>query len=329
MSKILITGASGFIGGFLVEHGLSQGYEVFAGIRKTSNRRYLQDSRIKFFEVDFENPKKMSEHLAKEKFDYIIHNAGKTKAPSKSDYFKINQGYTRNFAESLIQHDCVPKKFVFISSLAAIGPADKSPGNIVDRSTPPNPITHYGESKLAAEESLKEIEELPLSIIRPTAVFGPRDADMFTIFKMLSRGLEAYIGSSDQKLSFIYVKDLVKCIFASCFSPHHRGDYLVTDGNYYAPQEFYGIIKSALGKKTVKINVPVWMLRIIATGMERMYGSGEKLPPLNREKLNELTARNWHCDTEPLQSELGFTPEYSLDQAVKESVEWYRANKWL
>ena len=330
MAKILITGSSGFIGGFLTTHGINLGHEVYAGVRKTSNRRYLQHPSTKFFEVNFENMVEMGDRLQQERFDYIIHNAGKTKAPTKADYLKVNADYTINFAKELVNRNCIPKKFVFVSSLASIGPADASGVKIIDRNTPPTPVTLYGESKKAGEEGLRAIKDFPYMFIRPTAVFGPRDSEMFTLFEMINKGLEAYIGLSPQHLSFIYVKDLVECIYAALFADIIRGEYMVTDGKVYRSEIFYSHIKKALGKtRTLKIKVPIGILKVVATIMETFYSRGEKLPPLNREKLNELKARNWECDASPLKDELNFQAAYSLEEAIKETVDWYKKEAWL
>ena len=238
MKKLLITGASGFIGGFIVEKALEKNYEVFVVVRKTSDRRYLQDSRINFLELSLNSPEKLvieletlkSEHGS---FDYVIHNAGITKASKNSEFFKVKE------------------KFVFISSLAAAGPGgdDLKPIGINQQ---PHPVTAYGESKLSAEKFLTSTKDFPYLILRPTAVFGPRDTELFALFDLINKKLELYIGTDEQNLSFIYVKDLVDAIISGMESKEVNKIYFLSDGKRYLIKNFVAAIKTALNKKTIK-----------------------------------------------------------------------------
>jgi len=180
--KILITGASGFVGGFIVEKALRQNFEVYAGIRKTSNTQYLKDENINLFIMDFEEEEKLRIALIKESFDYIVLNAGITKAKHESIFFKVNAGFTRKFCKILIEEDIIPKKLIYISSLAAYGPADYQKGQILNSESVPHPVTKYGKSKLQAEEFIKSFHTIPSIIFIPTAVYGPRDKDLVTVF---------------------------------------------------------------------------------------------------------------------------------------------------
>ncbi|MCX6290139.1 MAG: NAD(P)-dependent oxidoreductase, partial [Bacteroidetes bacterium] len=211
MKKILITGASGFIGSSLIEEGLKRGYEMHAGVRKSSSRKYLADERIRFFELDFTDEKKLEQQFsdfskANGKFDFIIHNAGLTKAKKIQDYFTVNSVYTKNFVDALMASGNVPSKFIYMSSLAAFGPGvTQDPIRHTDE---PRPVTSYGKSKLESENYLRSLNDFPYIIIRPTAVYGPRDRDVYILLKMLKSNVEAYIGFGKQVLSFVYVKDL-------------------------------------------------------------------------------------------------------------------------
>jgi len=332
MKKILITGASGFIGSSLVEEGLKRGYELVAGIRSTSNRKYLSDERIKFIELDFankENLKKQISGFSSEhgKFDYVIHNAGITKAKKISDYFIVNSQYTKNLVDALIESGNTPEKFIYMSSLAAIGPGvTKDPIRHTDE---PKPVTSYGKSKLESENYLKSIDNFPYIIIRPTAVYGPRDKDIFVLIKMLNSKIEAYIGFGKQILSFIHVKDLVKAIFLTLESPLKRKEYLVSDGAFYDSKTFNTIAKKYLEKKTFALTIPIFVVRPIAYTTETIAMLFGNIALLNRERLKEFAARNWAVDTQPLQNEIGFKAEYDLDRGLKETIEWYKTNGWL
>jgi nucleoside-diphosphate-sugar epimerase len=334
MKNVLITGASGFIGSFLVEEGLKRNFNVWAGIRKSSSRQYLGDPRIKFLEIDFSSVEKIIETLndCKENglhFDYIIHNAGITKAGKKEEYLKVNAQNTKNFIEALRQTGTIPDKFVYISSLAAFGPGNPETMEPVHHTHVPNPIEFYGHSKLEAEKFITSLNDFPWIIMRPTGVYGPREKDYYVFFKTMFRGLETYIGSKKQILTFIYVKDLVRVVHDALESDIIRRSYFVSDGREYDTQEFAKITKRILQKRTIKLVVPSGIVKYLAIGLEKLYGLWGSMPTLNSDKYNVLISRNWKCDTEPLQKDLNFKAEYDLEKGVKETIDWYKKEKWL
>ncbi|HNY04023.1 MAG TPA: NAD(P)-dependent oxidoreductase [Bacteroidales bacterium] len=334
MDRILITGASGFIGSFLVEAGLNRGYDVYAGVRKTSSREYLKDDRIRFLDLDFSSRSSLARSLEECKrngirFRYIIHNAGLTKARKKEDFHRVNCLNTIHFVEALIETGMVPEKFLLTSSLAAYGPGDPKTGRPVLLSDTPRPIELYGKSKLEAERYLTSREDFPWVIIRPTGVYGPREKDYFVFFQTISRGLEPYIGFEKQTLTFIYVRDLVRAAFLALESAHIRKGWFVADGREYSSQEFAAITKRVLGKKTLRFTVPLFLVRAIAVTAETVASLWGSIPTLNTDKYNVLKSTNWRCETEPLENDLGFQAEYDLEKGVAEAIAWYKKEKWL
>ena len=334
MANILITGASGFIGSYLVEEGLKQGFKVYAGIRKSSSRKYLQDERIHFLEFDFSTREKVAGTLEECKknnlrFQYIIHNAGLTKARRKEDFYNVNCKNTINFIEALIETAMVPDKFLFVSSLAAFGPGNPDTSDPVRLDHEPKPIELYGKSKLEAERYITSLKDFPWLIVRPTGVYGPKEKDYFVFFQTINRGLEPYIGFRKQVLTFIYVRDLVRVIFLALASPHVNKSWFVSDGNEYSSEEFARITKKALGKKTLRITVPLFIVRTIATIGENVAALWGSTPTLNTDKYNVLKSTNWRCEFEPLQKDLGFQAEYDLEKGVEESLAWYKKEGWL
>lgn len=329
MKKILITGASGFIGSFLVEACLKKGYEVYAGIRSTSSKKYLQDSRIIFFELDLSDEKKLAANFTNHHFDYIIHAAGLTKADNKEDYYKVNETGSNNLIKALIQSQRVPKKFILISSLASYGPADNHPTDQVELHHTPIPITTYGRSKLKAEQYLQNQKDFPYLIFRPTAVYGPKETDLFVFFNLINKRLEAYIGKKPQKLTFIYVKDLVQLLMNALDTDIENQSYFVTDGNTYSTQDLGVFSKKYLEKSTFKIHIPAGVIRTIAFISEKIMLPFGKYPTMNLEKVNELESLNWQCNIQPLIDDFGFAPKYDLEEGLKETIQWYQDNKWL
>lgn len=334
MDNVLITGASGFIGSFLVEEGLRRGFTVYAGIRKTSSKEYLTDPSIRFLEMDFSSEDKVIQTLdeckvAGIRFKHIVHNAGLTKAQKKEAFTEVNVNNTRNFVTALQRTDMMPEKFIYISSLAAYGPGDPATMEPVKLAGPARPIELYGKSKLEAETWLQAQPDLPWIFIRPTGVYGPREKDYFVFFQTISRGIEAYIGSDRQILTFIYVKDLVRVVFDAIASPFTRKAWFVSDGKEYTAREFSDITKKHLNKKTILLVVPTGIVKQLAVFLEGFYSLWGSIPTLNTDKYRVLSSTNWRCEVKPLQDDLHFKAEYDLDRGVEDALEWYRSHHWL
>ncbi len=329
MKKILITGASGFIGSFIVEEALNLGMDVYAGVRNSSSKKYLQDKRINFLNLDFSDKELLNKQLSEQRFDYIVHAAGLTKAQKKEDFDIVNFDYTKNFVDALIEANCVPERFIFISSMAAHGPGDDNSTIPVKLSDTPHPDTLYGISKLKAENYINTLPNFPVVTLRPTGVYGPREKDYFVFFKTINGGIEPYIGLKEQHLTFIYVKDLVDLVFKAINSNIIGKTYFVSDGKGYTAREFSEITKRILNKKTFKLFVPLFIVKLIAILLETFNGWVGKVPTLNRDKYNVLKARNWLCDMSDLEKDFGFKANYYLEDGVKEAIEWYKAEKWI
>lgn len=333
--KILITGASGFIGSFLVEKALERGYRTWAGVRKSSSREYLQDKRIQFIDLDFNNKQRLIAQLLefKEKhgrLEYIIHNAGVTKCLNPDDFNRVNFQNTANFIDALKEAGTVPEKFVLMSSLSAFGLGDEinyTPLRITDT---PNPNTAYGISKLKAERYLQATKDFPYLILRPTGVYGPREKDYFLMIKTIKAGLDVGAGFKPQHLTFIYVKDLTEAIFLGLESQVKNKAYFVADGNVYTDKEYTQLVKEAINKKHVlSLKVPLWLLKGISVIAEDISKLTKKPSTLNRDKYKIMKQRNWECDITPLIYDLGFNPQYNLRRGLDESVKWYKDNGWL
>jgi len=265
--------------------------------------------------------------LQEKQYDFIIHAAGTTKAKNQEEYNKVNAAYTVNLAKAVAATSSV-KKMVFISSLAALGPLGDT-NELITEATSPSPVTSYGKSKLLAEKNLSEIK-LPLIVLRPTAVYGSRDKDIFIILKTFNKGLEPYIGKTPQQLSFVYVKDLAAATVNALFAPESaNGVYNITDGNCYNRYEMANITKTVLSKKTIRFHLPVAVVRGLALVLEKTYGFLDKTPALNIEKLAELTAVNWCCNIEKAKTNLDFKPAYDLKQGLTEALGWYKEQKWM
>ncbi|MDR3217632.1 MAG: NAD(P)-dependent oxidoreductase [Dysgonamonadaceae bacterium] len=319
MKKILITGASGFIGSFLVKKALEKNWEVWAGIRSSSSLKYLQNARISFIDLNYHNKEKLRQQIKYHvtqfgKWDYIIHNAGLTKCLHSRDFDTVNTLYTKHFIEVIQEVDAVPDKFIFMSSLSAY----------------PYPESIYGKSKRKAEQFLESQTGFPYIILRPTGVYGPRDTDYLILLKSLKKGLEVTAGFAAQKLTFIYVRDLVKAVFLALESPVKEKAYFVTDGKVYSDTAYTQIMKAVLGKKHVlKLRIPLWIVKIASVFAEIFAKITGKASTLNRDKYKIIKQRDWTCDTLPIEQELGFHADFDLDLGIRECVKWYTTHGWL
>lgn len=331
MKKIIITGASGFIGSFIVEEALRQGYEVYAAVRKSSSREYLQDKRIRFVELNLGNAAALAEQLGELQPEYVVHAAGVTKCIDRSQFYKVNTDGTRNLVEAL-QKSC-PKleRLVFVSSLSIFGAIrEEQPyTEILDTDTP-KPNTAYGKSKLKAEAVVRE-SGLPYVILRPTGVYGPREKDYFLMAKSIKQHSDFSVGYKPQDITFVYVTDVVQAVMKALTSDAALGKaYFLSDGEVYRSVTFSDLLHEELGRPwMVRIKAPIWLLHIVTSAGD-LYGRlTHTISALNNDKYHILKQRNWRCDISPARRDLGYEPKVQLKEGVKRSVAWYKENGWL
>ena len=328
--KILITGASGFIGSFIVEEALRKGFETWAAVRKSSSREWLQDERIKFIELNLSSKEQLVEQLKPHQFDYVVHAAGVTKCLNKQDFRRINTEGTKNLAEALMTLEMPLKRFVFVSSLSIFGAIkEQQPYDEIRETDTPQPNTEYGRSKLAAEQYLASTT-LPYIILRPTGVYGPREKDYFIMAKSIKQHSDFAVGYQRQDITFVYVKDVVQAVFLALDKGENGRKYFLSDGQVYQSTTFSDLIHEELGRPWwIRITAPVWVLRVVTFFGEYVGRMTGKVTALNNDKYNILKQRNWRCDIQPAIDELGYQPTYHLEQGVKETIRWYKDNGWL
>ena len=295
--KILITGASGFIGSFIVEEALNRGFETWAAVRKSSSKAFLQDERIHFIELNLSSKEQLVEQLKGQQFDYVVHAAGVTKCLNKADFHRINTEGTKHLVEALLEVKMPLKRFVFVSSLSVFGAIkEKMPYDEIREDDTPQPNTEYGRSKLATEQYLDSLgARVPYIILRPTGVYGPREKDYFMMAKSIKQHIDFAVG-----------------------------------GEVYQSTTFSDLIHKELGRPWwLRITAPTWLLRIITFFGEYVGRMTGKVTALNKDKYNILKQRNWRCDITPALQELGYEPKVKLEEGVKRTIKWYLDNKWL
>lgn len=332
MKKILITGASGFIGSFIVEEALKRDMEVWAAVRKTTNRKYLQDPRIIFIELDFSSKEQLKQSMQGHRWDYVVHAAGATKCLKESDFFKINTVGTRNFADTFIELGIVPDKFIFISSLSAYGAVrEQIPYTEITEADTPQPNTAYGKSKIEAEQYLDTLNtQMDIVTLRPTGVYGPREKDYFLMADSIRKHVDFCVGYKPQEITFVYVQDLVEAVFLAIEQGKSGRKYFISDGQVYKSTDFSNLIHQELGNNfMLRIKAPVWFLRLVCICGEIIAQATGKMSALNKDKFNILKQRNWRCDIQPAIDELGYKPQFDLKTGVHLSIEWYKQEGWL
>lgn len=331
--KILITGATGFIGSFIVEEALSRGMEVWAAVRSTSSRKYLPQPEINFIELNLGNPEKLRQQLSGHQFNYVVHAAGVTKCLDNKDFFRTNTEGTKNFVAALMEMPNKIERFVFVSSLSILGPVrEEQPYTDITDNDVPQPNTAYGKSKLQAEEYLHSLNgKFPFVILRPTGVYGPREKDYFMMADSIKKHVDFAVGYKQQDITFIFVKDVVQAVFLALEREGVCGkSFILSDGFVYSSRTFSDLIKKELGIKCVlRIVAPLWFLKtvsVVAEGFAHLTG---RISALNRDKYNIMKQRNWRCDISPARNLLGFNPQYPLERGVNITMKWYRDNGWL
>ena len=328
--KLLVTGASGFIGSFIVEEALRRDYDVWAAVRKSSSRQFLSDPRIHFIELDLDSTEHLLQQLKGSSFSYVVHAAGVTKCLDKADFRRINTLGTQHLVEVLLTLRMPLRRFVYISSLSIMGAIrEEQPYREILESDTPCPNTAYGESKLAAEQWLST-QELPYVILRPTGVYGPRERDYFMMAKSIKAHTDFAVGYRQQDITFVYVTDVVQAVFLAMEKGRTGRKYFLSDGEVYQSSTFSDLIRQELGNPWwIRITAPLWLLRIITFCGEWMGHLTGKVTALNNDKYNIMRQRNWRCDIEPARQELGYAPQVKLPEGVRRSIQWYKDNKWL
>lgn len=330
MKTLLITGATGFVGSHLTERAVEPGRKVYVMLRKTSDTRYMEKLPVERLYCSLTDENQLEETFAdlarrQVRFDAVIHCAALTKAKNLETLLRVNAEGTKSLLDCLKKYQAQLSNFILVSSLAASGPGKL--GTIVPIAQE-KPITDYGRSKLAAE-NLTLKSDIPHTIFRPTAVYGPREKDIFTLFPIVKRGLLPLIGGHKQDLTFIYVKDLVEVLLKAAATEGKNKTYFVTDGKAYEKAALGKFIQKSLDKNAFKFTLPLPFVKGLAFFSQTFFAIKGELAPLNSEKYLELKAESWVCQVSDTFSDFDFKPQYDLEKGVKETTDWYLKEGWL
>jgi len=319
--KALVTGAAGFIGSCLTEELLRRGADVTCLVRPSTNLRWLEHSGVNYIVCDLADLSPCAGSIRG--FDYIFHLAGLTKAVAEKDFFSANADCTRSLIKVIAQNNPDLSRFVYMSSLAAAGPS--LDGVPVNEKLEPRPVSAYGRSKLEGERAVLEYSDrLPVTIIRPPAVYGPRDADFLVMFRMIKNRVFPYWGEG--RYSMLFVNDLVNGILLSSEHKTAGGKvYYLSDNIVYTNDDIANEIMSALETKAFKLRLPGSLMPLAALIGEKITKKGI----INSDKIKELRYSNWTCDAGSAMGDLGFRPKITLREGIKWTADWYRIHRWL
>jgi len=321
MAKVLVTGANGFVGSHLTEKLIEKGHKVRALVRKTANLQWIKDLPIEISYgaiCDYDTLP-----AAVDGIDYIMHVAGATKGKTEKDYEYVNVDGTKNLLKACLEKNPNLKRFVFFSTLAVTGSSDKD--TKLSENTVCIPVSIYGKTKLQAELTVLEAKDkIPSIILRLCAIFGPRDTETLAYFKFLKAGIRP---TWDGTVSSCYIKDAVSAAILCLEKNIESGTiYHISDGKCYTIDDIATIAEQVIGNKTLRVKLPTPIMSLYGKIVHTFSDGNTVLGP---DKIKELTQSCWVCDITKAQRELGFVPRYTLEQGLKETITWYKEQKWL
>jgi nucleoside-diphosphate-sugar epimerase len=325
--KVLLTGSTGFVGSHILESLLARSISTAVLLRPASDRHFVQShlDRVDVRSGTIGDLKSLSGAL--DGITHLVHCAGCTKARRRSEFYEVNHIGTQNLVQAVNTRHGELQRFLHVSSLAVNGPATAA--NPAQEDDPPRPVSDYGKSKLAAEAEVRNQSHVPFTIIRPPAVYGPRDYGFLSMFK----AVKAHIlprPSKVQALSLVYVKDLAEAIVTCLQRPETVGK------TYYAASR--EVVTGRMMAETIALQMKSWTLPLplptpllwpvcLLEQLRAQFNGKPRL--LNLQKYAELRAPGWVCDPSRLAREIGIECRTSLADGITETLRWYVEERWL
>ncbi len=333
--RVFLTGASGFVGSHILDllcaeppPVLPQAPSVGILLRHTSNTRFVEQNlpRVRVHYGSLTNLDSLVR--AVEGADCVIHCAGKTKVLNASEFYQANREGTRNVVEAVNEHKATVKRLILISSLAVSGPAGAAAP--VQEDAPPQPVSHYGRSKLQGELEVTERCEVPYTVLRPSAVYGPRDTDFLFAFRAVKARVMPLVGGGRMDVSLVYVGDVARAVLCCLGRPEAAGRvYHVAAPEPCTSEEFFSEIARRMRVKAVPIELPGSVMYPVCVAQEILSRITGRPSVLSRERYRELKQPGWVCSTDRIGRELGFVAGTSLPEGVALTLDWYRRHGWL
>lgn len=319
--KVILTGATGFIGSHFLDRLIELGHDVKCFVRGKSNLQWINGKRCEITPVDFFKEDSIADHLVDA--DYIIHIAGVIKAKKDEEYVLGNHITTKNMVSWVLKHSKNLKRFLHFSSLAVTGPSRN--GKPVDETSPLMPVSIYGRTKMLAEQEVtSQSSRLPITVVRPPIVYGTRDTAFQLFFGMLAKGIIPIIGSK-KYFSVIHVDDLIRGALMLLDSPKSLGEiYFISNEKYYSYEELAKFSLNSFNcKRIVKIRVGdgiVMSLGSLFTNFLRPLGIHSFF---SKDKAKEAVQKYWTCSSDKIRKQFGFQEKIEIESEFKKTIKWY------
>ncbi|NTV03235.1 MAG: NAD-dependent epimerase/dehydratase family protein [Chlorobiaceae bacterium] len=327
---VLVTGSTGFIGSRVVEALVRHEVPVRVLLRPESAASGRSPAGVEVCRAAYGDPEAVGR--AVEGVGRIIHLAGVTRAIDEAGFMAGNVAPVENLLRAVRERNPGLERFLLVSSLAAAGPALSATPGVRERDRP-SPVSAYGRSKLLGEEAaMRFAKEVPVTIVRPPAVYGPGDRDILEVFRMMRRGVLVSAGSGGrQRFSMVHVDDLVEGMLAALRSDAAVGQaYFITSPFPYGWDEVVEAARPELGfGRLLRIGLPTPLVFGLGTLLGAASGLTGKPALINRDKANELTQDFWTCSPEKAARDLGFTARTPLGEGVASTLRWYKEKGWL
>jgi len=325
-TRVFVTGATGFVGSHLVEALAGRGIAVRALVRRTSDTTALHRPGIERITGGLDDPDVLARGV--DGVDVVYHLAALTHARSEAEYHRVNASGTERLIAAIRAAQRPPRRVVLLSSLAAAGPARGD--RPVDRGDAPSPLTAYGRSKLAAERICLDAQgSVEVVVLRAPAVYGPRDRELLRFFRMAARGVVPIPAGPRRLIQMVHVGDLAEALALAGEARGATGIYHVAEPRAYDWGEVVEWIGRAVGRRPKVVKIPGGIVAAAAAINERAASLLGRSTMFNRDKVRELLAPGWLCETEALRREYGFTPRIPLPEGLAQTAAWYRARGWL
>jgi len=325
--RALVTGATGFVGGHLVERLLGEGMSVTCLVRETSDTSVLAGLGVELRTAALDDADSLREAVGG--FDYVFHSAGLTRARKRAPYFAVNAGGTARLADAVLAAGEPPRRFVYVSSLAAAGPAPSAAP--LTEEDEPRPRDHYGASKLAGErETLARADRMPVTIVRPPAVYGPRDTNFLPLFRTaLKLGRVPVVGRPTKQVAFVYVTDLAEGILRAAQREEAAGRTYFIGSGVHTMTEVAEAVCGALEMPTKRLRLPTLAARIAGEVGQLKWALTGKPQIVSRRKVRDMLQPYWTCSWARAREELGYQQAVTLKEGMKRTARWYFDNRWL
>jgi dihydroflavonol-4-reductase len=323
---VLVTGSTGFIGTHLVAALVARGWPVRCLVRATSNRAPLAAQQVEYVVGTLLDRQALQQ--AVQGMELIVHLAGITRVCHAAEYDRINYGGTQYLLEACAESCPTLRKFLYISSLAAAGPSPT--GVPLKESDAPQPVGPYGRSKLRAEAAVLACQaHLPVMVLRPSAIYGPRDSDFLRLFRAVKHGVLPCIGRQELHVDLCFVLDLVRGMIAAAESPQGLGEVFFLGGACHTWRELGQAIARLLRTQPRAIAMPRRALLIAASLADGWAYLRGRPSLLSRASVLERLQPYWVCDSTKATRTFGYAPQTSLAQGLAETLRWYQASGWL